>query len=104
MNSKRYVTKSDRLIEYRHQVARPMDEELLQEIRSKWWEIESHYREDPHIAGLLMFEYLRHLFGTGTDEIIIEEDEFDFNELTQYEEKDCIDYWDLSDTQEIEPQ
>jgi hypothetical protein len=103
MNSKRYVTKSDRLIEYRHKVARPVNEELLEEIRSKWWEIESQYRKEPHIAGLMMFEYLRKLFATGTDEIVIEEEEFDFNTLTEYEEKDCIDYWDLSDTQEIEP-
>lgn len=102
MNSKRYVTKSDRLIEYRHPVARPVDEELLNEIRSKWWEIESQHKDEPHVVGLLMYEYLRKLFATGTEEIIIEEDEFDFNTLTEYEEKDCIDSWDLTDTQEID--
>lgn len=97
----RYITKSDRLVVYRHPVAREHAVEVLHSIREKWWKIEEKYNKNPSQAGLMMYNLLMSLFGKGDTTIILEDDDFDY--LTDYDEKDCLDWWDLVDTQEIIP-
>lgn len=102
MNNKgtnRYITKSDRLVVYRHPVAREYADETLNSIREKWWLFEKLYERNPSKAGLRMYQYLQRLFGK-EDVLIIEDDEFDC--VTDYEEKDVIDWWDLADTEKCD--
>jgi len=96
----RYITKSDRLVVYRHPVAREHADETLNTIRENWWRIEKEYKNNRSRAGIMMYNMLKFLFGNEEEQIILTDDESD-DIYVDYEEKDCLDWWDLNDTQEL---
>jgi len=97
----RYITKSDSFVVYRHPVAREHSYEVLNSIRETWWRIEKQYGKNKKMAGLMIYDLLDSLFGT--DDVLIIEQDFSvfFDHITDWQEKDCIDWWDLADTEEM---